>query len=482
MDTSGYNIHKYEIIQNGKKYILTSEIYRNNVRLSCVEVNKPNPLLFLNDFTLDYLRQLCISFYYTYSIQEAQDLINRTIEAQKISIENNKNSLNILLFIQNQYDTTFSLEPRVDIIYYPPIYLPTKTIIHPPIYINGPTYTFRNDNFYYGQSPFASVRQINDFSFPIETYNIPNYTYSSDLQGMLDLSNNETNKIKGENEILKNKINKLKGQIYQLNNQIVNLNEINKSLNNLNTNNEINKIKNEEEIQRLSRQIIEFKENIKIKEDQINDYEIKMKESYKNSNNLNIENKRLNQELNILKSQRNLINNDEIVKGEIMENEDDLQFLIQKICIESNKKIYLNLLYKASVDSDKASSFHNKCDRANNSLVLIKSGNGKRFGGYTSCSWDGNLNKKDEKAFIFSLDKKQIYDIIPGKDAIGCDPQYGPIFSGYQILIFDEARTKGGVTCEKGLCYDTKEDYELTGGLSQFRVKEIEVYSIEYDE
>ena len=80
------------------------------------------------------------------------------------------------------------------------------------------------------------------------------------------------------------------------------------------------------------------------------------------------------------------------------------------------------------------------------------------------------------------MDKKQIYDIIPGKDAIGCDPKYGPIFSGFQILIFDEARTKGGVTCEKGICYDTKEDFELTGGLKQFEVKEIEVYSIEYDE
>ena len=171
----------------------------------------------------------------------------------------------------------------------------------------------------------------------------------------------------------------------------------------------------------------------------------------------------------------------EVIKGDIIESTSELELLTRKICQNYNK-ITLNLLYKATIDSDKASVFHNKCDIATNSLVLVKSGNNKRFGGYTSQSWEGNsIEKKDENAFVFSLDKMKIYDIIPGEDAIGCYPKYGPVFLGCQIRIYDEFFTKGGTTFEKGLNYDTQEDFELSGGLKNFDVKEIEVYSIELE-
>ena len=171
----------------------------------------------------------------------------------------------------------------------------------------------------------------------------------------------------------------------------------------------------------------------------------------------------------------------EIVKGDIIHSADELELLTRKICTDHNK-ITLNLLYKATADSDKASVFHNKCDAASNSLVLIHSTNGKRFGGYTSCSWEGNsIEKKDENAFVFSLDKMQIYDIIQGEDAIGCYPKYGPVFLGCQIRIFDNFFEKGGTTFEKGVNYETEEDFELTGGLKNFEIKEIEVYEVELE-
>ena len=169
----------------------------------------------------------------------------------------------------------------------------------------------------------------------------------------------------------------------------------------------------------------------------------------------------------------------EIVKGEIIKSSAELELLTRKIC-QNYQKVTLDLLYKATIDSDKAAAFHNKCDYANRTLVLIKSGNGRRFGGYTTCNWKGNsIDKKDDNAFVFSLDKMQIYDIIPGELAIGCYPKYGPVFLGCQIRIYDDFFTKGGTTFEKGLNYNTQEDYELTGGLKKFDVKEIEVYSIE---
>ena len=166
------------------------------------------------------------------------------------------------------------------------------------------------------------------------------------------------------------------------------------------------------------------------------------------------------------------------VKGDIIQNVNELEMLTRKIN-KMNKKITLNLLYKATVDSDKASAFHERCDDAKSSLVLVETDKGKRFGGFTTCSWRGDcIDKKDEEAFVFSLDKMMIYDNIPGEDAVGCYPKFGPIFLGCQIRIYDNAFTRGGTTFEKGLNFNTEEDFELTGGDRIFGVKEIEVYEV----
>ena len=171
----------------------------------------------------------------------------------------------------------------------------------------------------------------------------------------------------------------------------------------------------------------------------------------------------------------------EIVRGDIIQDTKELELLTRKIS-KNNNKIILNLLFKAIVDSDKAEAFHEKCDFAKSTLVLVKSTNGKRFGGYTSCTWKGNnIEKKDDNAFVFSLDKMRIYDIKSGEDAIGCYPKFGPVFLGCQIRIYDEFFTKGGTTFEKGMNYNTEEDYELTGGLKKFNIKDIEVYSVEFE-
>ena len=166
------------------------------------------------------------------------------------------------------------------------------------------------------------------------------------------------------------------------------------------------------------------------------------------------------------------------MQGQIIHDSEELELITKKIN-KLNQKLTLNLLYKATADSDKAAAFHAKCDDAKSTIVLVETDKGKRFGGYTSCSWSGDcINKKDEEAFVFSLDKMKTYDSIPDEDAIGCYPKFGPIFLGCQIRIFNNAFTKGGTTYEQGLNYKTEEDYELTGGDRVFNVKEIEVYEV----
>ena len=138
------------------------------------------------------------------------------------------------------------------------------------------------------------------------------------------------------------------------------------------------------------------------------------------------------------------------------------------------------LLYKGSRDGDSAATFHSKCDDAEKTLIIVEDNYGNRFGGFTTQDWGGQyMQKKDEDAFLFSIDKNKVYDIIPGQNAIGCYPNFGPVFFGCQIRIYDNYLAKGGTTYKKGLNYCTTEDFELTGGRQNFGVKDIEVYEVE---
>ena len=284
-------------------------------------------------------------------------------------------------------------------------------------------------------------------------------------------------------------INILKSQLDELNSlreKAAELNSIKAQLNELNDLrkqvSQMNILKKKlEEMESLKEKVEEtetLKKRIEILEKSNIEYEKEIKELRASQLASPINLKSPNQEKNIFekidltfkeKSEK------KYVKGDIIHDAKELEMLTRKIN-KFNRKLTLNLLYKATADSDKAIAFHKKCDDAKSSIVLVETDKGKRFGGFTTCSWSGEcIDKKDEEAFIFSLDKMKIYENIPEEDAIGCYPKFGPIFLGCQIRIYDNAFKNGGTTFEKGLNYDTEEDYELTDGERQFNVKEIEV-------
>ena len=165
------------------------------------------------------------------------------------------------------------------------------------------------------------------------------------------------------------------------------------------------------------------------------------------------------------------------IEGNIIRDLSELDFISNRIH-GKKYKIYFNLLYKASQDKDNSLDFHKKCDSNQTTLVLVETKNGIRFGGFTKRTWRGKGNEKfDNDAFIFSLNKRRIYNVIKGKNAIGCYPNCGPAFCG-AFKIFDNAFTKGGCSFANGLNYEINQDFELTNGEEKFEVKEIEVYEI----
>ena len=305
-------------------------------------------------------------------------------------------------------------------------------------------------------------QKLNNFDNGNELENLKNDYYklnnqNTEYTNQIAILQNENNTIKTENQNLKSENNNILSENQNLKNNneslIQQINQIQK--NNINQNDLTQLQKENSELKKkltesnlLKKQITELQQQIEIL-------------TQKNNNTTASDDEKSND-----------------VKGEIIHNMDELELITKKIN-KDNKKIIINLLYKASADGDKAAIFHNKCDGAKNSIVLVETKKGKRFGGFTTCSWSGKcVDKNDSNAFIFSFDKMKTYDNIPGDEAIGCYPKFGPIFLGCQIKIFDEFFKKGGTTFEKDLNFATTEDYELTGGERVFDVKDVEVYEV----
>ena len=223
--------------------------------------------------------------------------------------------------------------------------------------------------------------------------------------------------------------------------------------------------------------------------DQVNDtykpsyYKIKtnIKPIHNKISNFNIESK-IKTESRINKKDKNKI------KSDIIQNISELDFISNRIH-KSKYKINLNLLYKASIDGDKSSIFHDKCNKAQTTLILIQTKDNQRFGGFTKRTWRGNnIEKTDNDAFIFSLDKNKIYNIIKGKNAIRCFVEYNACFSG-AFIINDNAFDKGGFLIKNEnnyeinditeLIYDNKRENNNKENMNiNFDIKEIEVYEI----
>jgi hypothetical protein len=165
------------------------------------------------------------------------------------------------------------------------------------------------------------------------------------------------------------------------------------------------------------------------------------------------------------------------------------RFINKKFLI--NKEVKYNLLYRASRDGDSPREYHNRCDGNVNTLYLIKTSKGSRFGGYTEIKIDSNVNNyKDPNSFIFSLNKMKIYENKKKEaEAICHSGSWGPIFRGGFSLInknffsYDEKekdniKTKDDSPFFEGI--EDYEDFEINNGEQYFNIEEFEVFQISF--
>ena len=179
------------------------------------------------------------------------------------------------------------------------------------------------------------------------------------------------------------------------------------------------------------------------------------------------------------------------VDSKIIKTEEEIDFIkkiikekkFQKLGFNPNN-FSLNLIYRATRDGDMGQNFHKLCDGLSPILLLIKTTHNVRFGGYTETYFEGTkeyLGKKDDNAFLFSLDKRKYYEIEKGENAILCYINYGPVFYGKNysnIFLKEPFFKKKGSVAPKGDRYKTKEDYEINLGKQYFKPIQIEVFHI----
>jgi hypothetical protein len=193
-------------------------------------------------------------------------------------------------------------------------------------------------------------------------------------------------------------------------------------------------------------------------------------------------------EINTLKEK---VNNYEFrlykMDSNIINNQKDYDFIIERLKkVNPNKTeivIGLRLLYRATRDGDAASDFHSRCDKVNNTLVVVKTKEGLKFGGFTTETWEGDdVDKTDNKAFCFSLDKMKIYNCIKGKRAIFASPYSGPAFENCIFQIKDKCFEDGGECSDSNTQYfdNQEKEYEINNGGDQFKVEEVEVFGVSF--
>jgi len=481
------NTYSYQVNQDNKEYIITTQLLNEGLRVECQDNNEVDLPIYAQLFSLNNFKEMDIYFQPFQSLSQIQEELNKTIEQQTVSINNkNANTISITFLLKNKMNTAN-------------IALDLQKELTEPLQ--------------------KSKIEANNFEFQGRC--------SCPLDNeRLDKLENDSGKLQSDHEFLRNEIDQLIEKINGLNARVNKLKEDNVQLNkktmalreeNNSRRIEANRLReNNEAIKRQNQQLREKKNRLEFllkehHEPEENQYSQKMNQSPFQNKSIQLDmnnqpgqrtggatmipsiapvgvgmgessqDKSSNKKDRPIFYENNQNNSDLANRGTIIRDKNELEMIVSKIN-KYNKSIKIDLIYKATVDSDRAAAFHYNCDNAKNTIVLIESNKGRRFGGYTSESWEGDcVEKKDLNAFVFSLDKMETYNVIPGKEAIGCYPEFGPVFLGCQIRIYDNAFSNGGSTFERGVSYLTKEDFELSGGEKTFGVKEIEVYEVRFE-
>ena len=162
------------------------------------------------------------------------------------------------------------------------------------------------------------------------------------------------------------------------------------------------------------------------------------------------------------------------------QRKEDLNKIRKWVDHKIGEEVYFDLLYKKSRDGSSTKDFHKHCDNQGETLILIETTEGRKFGGVAYDSWDTNENwRKNAKDFVFSLDLNKKYNYSgEGSSTLG-DLNSGFTFGNNKVDEIDIGFKNESL--EEGISKSSqsfKTNNELNNGKKNFKTKEIEVYRI----
>ena len=169
-------------------------------------------------------------------------------------------------------------------------------------------------------------------------------------------------------------------------------------------------------------------------------------------------------------------------------NNQDIHLLTNRLTNKENlqdKNVIFNLIYRASRDGADANSYHKMCDGKSNTVSVVQTVKGNKFGGYTEIQIEsGSMGYKDPNSFVFSLNKQKIYENLNKNGlVIRHYRDYGPYFVG-GFITFDSQFYSNN----NNYVYDrssssnffpkNEKEYEINNGEQFYAIRELEVFEI----
>ena len=217
--------------------------------------------------------------------------------------------------------------------------------------------------------------------------------------------------------------------------------------------------------------------------EQINEMKKEIKVNKEEMNEMKKEIKKINEKLDILFKEKAKADG---IDSKIIKKNEELNLISDRIKnteLLKNKKIKYKLLYRGTRDGMNPSSFHQKCNSIPQTVSIVQTTKGYKFGGYAEKTWENHngIWIKDDKSFVFSIDHMKIYNHVQGKDAILHNNNFGPTFNACIYLEKDFSNNQN-YTCDKNSaneCFSGfNRDYELNDGERCFSLAEIEVFQV----
>ena len=450
-------INQYTIIFNNIKHIIKFEIENKRILFTVIKLPKnKEPEYYLHQSKLDSLCENSKILQLYPSENELKELFDSLFKNQKIYLEYN-NTASEINDNENYNDIP---EKELFLIIKLNIIMKEEILLLPLEKKSEISIDEKYENEY-------EYEDINGKDKEIEELNYNYIKLKEKYEKMVKEHDREINQFNIEIKELKEQNNDLKQRINILLEQINQLNDlINKSDNN-NLKNSLSNVQN-----LIDR--IEILEELK---------EESTKSSKKTSdgvNSMQLSNSQMKKTINIKKLKKCF------KSSTILTNETEYDFLLNKLSIY-NPTSY-KIIYKTSIDGDSIKNFHSNCDGEENILIIIETNKGYKFGGFTSIGFDSSgYELRDDKAFLFSIDRQKIYDIIEGNNAIYCNRKFGPIFcskpdsTAYSIFIPDNYLKNKSSTTKNCYCYKMEQNFEINNGKKEFLIKEMEVFRLDND-